>query len=188
MAECSVPVVVTLSSDGAYRVFTRSASRQPVFTSEKRPLSASEPFDFVEFTPALVSRAGSDPLTPGRAGELLVSLGLKRIRKSDDRWWSLVDGSGEVKILAGFLPDKVSFDVLFFPADGTPVPDPLLSTLLARAAATTLKGGSMEIAVPTAALTANDVNSSCRRHNSMTILLSGSVLIRQREHIECDAK
>lgn len=88
--------------------------------------------------------------------------------------WHLIDATGEVRTQA-FFQDQHAFYVLFFPAERTPMPDPLLTWLLAHGTPR-LQSDRINLVMDEEGLSAP--GRSGTRHKELLITITGGVLVR----------
>ena len=135
--------------------------------------------------PLFVGKGWNDGLTqPERWRKKMKEDGLKDF--SSDTW-NIVDQTGELRVSAYFLKDKISFFVYFFPADHNPIPAALLSTLLSKAeSSSTDEASTIELNFPSE-IKSND-EYLVSKTGYMKIKLQSGILASQSKLIECSAQ
>lgn len=153
--------------------------------SSKDTIAADHLFTLLADTSGLVLGNGwKDGSTPKARWEKM--LGDHGLKKAGDETWSLVDQTGELRVMTFFLADETSFFLHFFPADQKPIPAPLLTTLLAKAESSSpAEANTIELAF--SASPSRDIpgtNLAARETGYMTIRLQAGVLVRQSKIIK----
>jgi hypothetical protein len=164
------------------------AQQRQAATPPRPKSSASDEFQVLITYAGLAVADQSDGLAPQQRWEKrLTDEGLKRGPDSAS-FWTLNDSTGEVRVSAFFQPEATFF-LSFFPADKTPIPDALLSSLSAKAEAMFFtEGGDLELVFPERRNAEDGFTCSGTVQDSVRLRMTGGVLVSQTKILKCKKK
>jgi len=151
-----------------------------------KKFSAADLFNLISNTsPLSIGKGWNDGLTPPeRWKNQMKEMGLKFL--TNERG-NIADQTGELRVEAYFLSDKISFFIDFYPADLNPIPAPILTSLISKAESSSADlASALELRFPA-------VESSTDEHlvsktTYMKIQLQRGILTSQSKLITCSVR
>ena len=151
-----------------------------------KKFSAADLFNLISNTsPLYIGKGWNDGLTPAeRWKNQMKEVGLKFLT---NEMGNIADQTGDLRVKAYFLSDKISFFIDFYPADLNPIPAPILTSLISKAESSSADlASALELRFPAG-------ESSTDEHlviktTYMKIQLQRGILTTQSKLIECTAR